>query len=217
VTAYLLETSELACERGGRHLFDGLSVRAEAGTLVRVAGPNGTGKTSLLRILCGLLDPSQGEVRWNGSSIRRLREDYWQELVYIGHLNGVKDDLTVRENLRFALDLAGSRTSQEACDPALTAFGLGGYENTPARFLSQGQRRRIALARLHASAATPLWILDEPFSALDTRGTETLGLLISDHLKRGRIAVLTTHQEVTIAAPRELRIDLAALGAGATQ
>jgi heme exporter protein A len=196
-------------------LFDGLNMQVQGGTLVRVAGPNGTGKTSLLRILCGLLDPSQGEVHWNGSSIRSLREDYWQDLAYVGHLNGVKDDLTVHENLRFALELAGRWTGSADCDAALATFGLAGYEDTLARFLSQGQRRRIALARLQLSLSTPLWILDEPFSALDTRGTETLAALIAEHLARGQIAVLTTHQEVAINAPRELRVDLTAVGAGA--
>lgn len=193
-----------------------MNLRLEAGTLVRVAGPNGTGKTSLLRILCGLLDPTQGEVHWNGRSIRRLREEYWQNLAYVGHLNGVKDDLTVRENLRFSLELAGRPARASECEQALAAFGLAGFEDTAARFLSQGQRRRIALARLQLSAATPLWILDEPFSALDPRGVDTLAELVAQHLARGQIAVLTTHQEVAINAPHELRVDLAAYRASAS-
>src|SRR4249919_1428704 len=99
----MIEGVDLRCERGERLLFSGLSFLAERGTLLRVAGPNGTGKTSLLRIMCGLLEPTSGEVRWHGGNIRRLREEYWKDLVYIGHLNGVKDDLTVRENLRVAV------------------------------------------------------------------------------------------------------------------
>lgn len=187
-----------------------MNLRLEAGSLVRVAGPNGTGKTSLLRILCGLLDPTQGDVHWNGRSIRRLREEYWQNLAYVGHLNGVKDDLTVMENLRFSLELAARPASASECEQALAAFGLAGFEDTAARFLSQGQRRRIALARLQLSTATPLWILDEPFSALDPRGVDTLAELVAQHLARGQIAVLTTHQEVAIKAPHEVRVDLAA-------
>jgi heme exporter protein A len=165
----MIEAVDLRCERGERLLFSGLSFSAERGTLLRIAGPNGTGKTSLLRIMCALLEPTAGEVRWKGGNIRRLREDYWKDLVYLGHLNGVKDDLTVRENLRIAVGLGGRRATEGDLARALDAVGLAGFEDSMARFLSQGQRRRVALARLYVSAAVPLWILDEPFTALDTR------------------------------------------------
>ena len=204
----MIEAVDLRCERGERLLFSGLSFSAEPGTLLRIAGPNGTGKTSLLRIMCALLEPTAGEVRWNGGNIRRLREDYWKDLVYIGHLNGVKDDLTVRENLRIAVGLGGRLATEGDLARALDAVGLAGFEDSMARFLSQGQRRRVALARLYVSAAVPLWILDEPFTALDTRGVAALSDLIAGHVGGGGTVVLTTHQEVPVYAARRKRVDL---------
>lgn len=204
----MLEVSGLACERGERRLFDALSFSVAAGTLLRVAGPNGTGKTSLLRILCGLLEPNAGDIRWKGEAIRSLREEYWKDLVYVGHLNGVKDDLTVRENLRVTVRIGGRIVDDAALDRALDAVGLAGFETSLARHLSQGQRRRVALARLYVSQSVPLWILDEPFTALDVRGVANLSALIATHLEGGGTVVLTTHQEVPVAAERRHRIDL---------
>jgi heme exporter protein A len=203
----MLETLDLECVRGERLLFSGLSLSAGSGTCLRIAGENGAGKTSLLRILCGLLTPTAGEVRWNGQGIRTLREEFWQDLAYVGHLNGVKNDLTAIENVRFATALGGRRSTDERAVAALRALGLAGFEATQARFLSQGQRRRIALARLFLAESAPLWILDEPFTALDVRGVQALSDLIGAQLARGGIVVLTTHQEVALPG-RVQRVDL---------
>jgi heme exporter protein A len=204
----MLEALDLECTRGERVLFSGLAVRIEPGTLLRVAGPNGTGKTSLLRLLCGLLQPTHGEIRWRGEGIRSLREEYWRELAYVGHLNGVKDDLTAAENLRASAGIAGLEADEGALRGALDAVGLAGFEDSLTRSLSQGQKRRIALARLFLSGGVPLWILDEPFTALDARGVAALGTLLARHLAGGNIVVFTTHQEVPIDAERTETIEL---------
>jgi len=205
----MLETIDLECQRGERLLFTGLAVSVDAGTCLHVAGENGAGKTSLQRILCGLLAPTQGEVRWGGRDIRRLREDYWQQLAYVGHLNGVKDDLTALENVRFAAALAGHPSGEDLARHALEAVGLAGFEGSQARFLSQGQRRRIALARLYLAREAKLWVLDEPFTALDVRGVASLATLIGEQLERGGIVVLTTHQDVPVPG-RVQRLELRA-------
>ncbi len=205
----MLETIALECTRGERQLFTGLSARVEAGTCLHVAGENGAGKTSLLRILCGLLVPTAGAVHWGGHDIRKLREEYWQLLSYVGHLNGVKDDLTALENVRFAAALAGHPAEEAGARQALASVGLAGFELSQARFLSQGQRRRIALARLFLAQDARLWILDEPFTALDVRGVVALSTLIGEQLQRGGIVVLTTHQEVPLPG-RVQRLDLTA-------
>lgn len=210
----MLETIDLECTRGERLLFSALAFAVESGCCLHVAGENGAGKTSLLRILCGLLTPTHGEVRWGGQGIRRLREDYWQLLAYVGHLNGVKDDLTALENVRFAAALAGHPAEAEGARQALGAVGLAGFESAQARFLSQGQRRRIALARLFLARQAKLWILDEPFTALDVRGVAALSTLIGEQLERGGIVVLTTHQDVPLPG-RVRRLDLQAQAAHA--
>lgn len=203
----MLETHDLECQRGDRLLFTRLALRAEAGTCLHVAGQNGSGKTSLLRILCGLMAPSAGVVRWNGEDVRRLREAYWEELAYVGHLNGVKDDLTASENVHISAAIAGWPADDATVRDALRAFGLAGFEDRPARTLSQGQRRRVALARLRCASATRLWILDEPFTALDTHGVSALTELIGAHVARQGTVVLTTHQDVALPG-RVDRLDL---------
>jgi heme exporter protein A len=197
----VLEGADLECERGGRTLFRALSLSLAPGEVLRVAGENGSGKTSLLRILCGLLAPSRGEVRWNGAPIAALREDYSRALVYLGHAPAVKGDLSAAENLSIACTLAGHPARE--VEPALERLGVPA--GTLVRKLSQGQRRRAALARL-ALSAVPLWLLDEPFAALDASGIGVLTSLIDEHRARGGALVLTTHQDIGVAATRVLEL-----------
>ena len=204
----MLEAVNLECVRGDRTLFSDLSFSLNGGVLLRVAGTNGSGKTSLLRILCGLLSPTQGEVRWRGSDIHSLREEYWKEIIYLVHSNAVKDELTATENLMVASTLAGMKVSREQASEALRCFGLAHCEMLPAKVLSQGQRRRVSLARLILSEKLPLWILDEPFIALDTAAVDYMQTLIAQHVARGATVVLTTHQEAPIATATLVTIDL---------
>lgn len=207
MTERALEGRQLACTRGTRRLFEGVDLRLTAGQGLYIAGENGAGKTSLLRILCGLLAPSAGQVLWNGTPLAQQRESWGGDLVYIGHLNGVKEDLSAAENLHFAAALADISASAAQIQRALEAFGLGSRAALPARVLSQGQKRRLALARLMLRADTPLWILDEPFTALDTPGVAVLRAAIEAQLARGGMVVLTTHQEVMLPAA-VLRLEL---------
>ncbi len=204
----MLEARNIEVARGDAVLFTGLDFSLQPGALLRVTGANGSGKTSLLRALCGLLMPAAGEVRWNGANIRVLREEYWKNLAYIGHANALKDDLTAEENLHVNCAMAGLGVSPTRARAALESLGLAGGARLPARALSQGQRRRAALARLAVSAALPLWILDEPFAALDTAAVERVRSLAGEHLARGGMVVLTSHQEAGIAAPSVTDINL---------
>jgi heme exporter protein A len=206
----MLEGTDLECVRGDRTLFRGLNFTLPPGELLRVAGENGSGKTSLLRIVCGLSPPAAGEVHWQGESIRRLREDYWKDLVYVGHANALKDDLTAHENLRIGCAIAGLPVASGETLQALEAFGVRGCADLPARVLSQGQRRRVGLAKLAVSRSRPLWILDEPFTALDKAAVEHLQQLIAGQLAAGGAVMLTTHPEVAIAAAAARRLDLTA-------
>jgi heme exporter protein A len=204
----MLEASQLECARGSRTLFSGVGFSLAPGALLRVTGANGRGKTTLLRALCGLLLPAAGEVRWKGERIRTLREEYWSDLLYVGHANALKDDLTPEENLAFACGIAGRAAPRERIHAALARFGIAGRERLPVRALSQGQRRRAALARLAVGTTQPLWILDEPFAALDAAGSELVQSLAGEHLARGGIVVLTTHQDARITAPSVTDINL---------
>ncbi len=201
-----LEAANLECERGERVLFSGLSFTLPPGNLMLIEGPNGSGKTSLLRILCGLARPTHGEVRWCGSEIGRAHEQFRSELIYLGHNPGVKSDLTPYENLGVTRDLTCSR-KDITLDEALEQVGLAGFEDVPARTLSAGQRRRVALARLLVADAS-LWVLDEPFTALDTRGVMLVERMLSRHLERGGLAVVSTHHPVTVAEVNIVRLEL---------
>lgn len=194
--------------RGRRRLFGGLNFALRGGDLLRVTGANGSGKTSLLRILCGLLSPVCGDVRWHGDNIRSLREEYWQQLLYIGHAHAVKEELTALENLVVSCTLVGVNVSREQALEALSRLGLAGYEALPVKILSRGQQRRVTLSRLFLSEKIPLWILDEPFDALDAGAVDCVRLLIAQHLARGGGVVLTTYQQIQIENPQVQCINL---------
>jgi heme exporter protein A len=199
----MLETTALACERGGLRLFAGLSIALGPGGLLRVRGANGSGKTTLLRALAGLTRPAEGSVRWRGEPIG---DDYRKEMLFLGHAAAVKDEMTVLENLEFAVQLSGSQTRD--CKSALEQLGIARLADLPARYLSQGQRRRAALARLALSADVPLWLLDEPFAALDAEGIAQLSALCAAHLAAGGMLMLTSHQDVPIPSPAPQEIEL---------
>lgn len=203
----MLEADNLECVRGERRLFAALSFRLEAGELLYLQGHNGAGKTSLLRMLIGLLPPESGEIRWRERSIRKQRDEYHAALCYLGHLNAIKEELTPLENLLSGARLAGIPLTEDDALDALEQVGLAGREDLDCKYLSQGQKRRVALARLVVDRR-PLWILDEPFVALDVAAVDWLAGIISGHLQRGGLAVMTTHQPVAIPAGkvRELRI-----------
>jgi heme exporter protein A len=203
-----LQAISLACTRGERQLFNNISFTVTAGDAMRIAGTNGCGKTSLLRMLCGLSFPADGQVHWCGHDIRRAREDFARQLIYLGHANGVKDDLIAWENVAISSILSGHRISRDDAYAALDNLGLGQAADLPTRALSQGQRKRVALARLQFAANAPCWILDEPFTALDQAAVASLCLTLNHHLERGGMLVYTTHQDVVLSARRALTLDL---------
>ena len=203
----MLEVVDLVCERGERRLFQDLSFTLSAGELLYVPGPNGSGKTTLLRTLCGLAMPEAGEVRWKGQNIRRLDEEYHREMAYVGHLNGVKDELTAFENLRVVGRLNGVAASEERALEALRRLELTACAELPGKVLSQGRKRRVALARL-LLAPMALWIMDEPFNALDVKAVGMIQGVLSEHLDNGGMVVLTTHQEVEIISHRARHVHL---------
>jgi len=207
-----LEANALECVRGGRSLFQNLSFALGPGELLEVRGANGSGKTSLLRMLCGLLAPAAGQVLWRGEKINALKEEYLKELAYLGHAGGVKAELSAAENLRIHYGLmVGRRADEEKTVAALERMGLGGSQGLPAKMLSQGQQRRLALARLLISGRM-LWILDEPLTALDSAAVQLVQAVVEEHLDGGGLAVLTTHQPLSVRAGRTAHVHLSPAG-----
>ena len=204
----MLQVCQIECTRGNRRLFHDLSFRLEAKQALRVGGENGSGKTSLLRMLAGLSPVEAGEILWNDGPIAALGEDYRRNLAFLGHSNGLKDDLTAVENLRYALALAGMDAKDAALRAALDAQGLASVADLPARLLSQGQKRRVALCRLGFSADKPLWVLDEPFAALDAASIARVAGVVIAHLRAGGMAIFTTHQEVELTGVQVCPLEL---------
>ena len=204
----MLEVSDLKCVRGERQLFSGVGFRLEGGKLLYLRGANGAGKTSLLRILCGLSPAEAGQILWNGVEVRELGDAYRHDLFYLGHHNALQEALTVNQNLAFYAALAGMVASAADTSHALTRLGLHACQTRMVRHLSQGQKRRVALSRLMLNRAR-LWILDEPFVALDQAAIALLADLVATHLRNGGLAVLTSHQQVEIPGAQTQVLELA--------
>ncbi|NNM81394.1 MAG: cytochrome c biogenesis heme-transporting ATPase CcmA [Burkholderiales bacterium] len=202
----MLEATELACMRGDRILFTDVGFRLAPGEFLHVRGPNGSGKSSLLRMLSGLLLPEAGTVTWQGRNIKN-NEEYHRALIYLGHLNGIKEELSAMENLKITCGLAGFDVEEKDALDAFERIGLFGREHLPTKVLSQGQRRRVMLSRLLV-AQTPLWILDEPIVALDTDAIGLMRSLFELHLENGGMLIMTTHQELELSAGiyKEIRL-----------
>lgn len=201
----MLQADNLTCIREDRILFEQLNCQFNAGDIVQIAGPNGAGKTSLLRILAGLSQPYEGCVKYKNTPLADNVEQYNQNLTYIGHLTGVKGEMTAQENLSFYLSMQGQ--NPETAEETLEKVNLLGFEDALASHLSAGQHRRIALARLW-QCQKPVWILDEPFTAIDKQGVKNLEQLFVEHAEQGGCVILTTHQDLAIDPQRLKTISL---------
>jgi heme exporter protein A len=204
-----LSFNQLGCSKGGRVLFKDIHCALGAGKWLYVAGANGVGKTSLLRMVCGLATVDTGEICWNGTPIQAQPDTYRQALCYLGHLNALQESMTVNENLAFMAALGGFTLDEAHARAVLTRLGVGGRGAQLVRHLSQGQKRRVSLCRLLLRQAQ-LWVLDEPFVAMDEAGVQLLADLIATHLSTGGMAVVTSHQQVPIGAFPAQRLELSA-------
>ncbi len=193
----------VACERGERLLFDALDLEVAAGSIVWLRGANGRGKTTLLRTMAGLSQPAAGRIERRGAAAS------WP-CFYLAHANALKDDLTAAESLRFLLRLGGAEPGDGSVDAALARVGMASRRHAPVRTLSQGQRRRVALARLAAATGPALWLLDEPYDALDDGGVAILDGILAEHAGRGGIVVLTSHLPLRVASPVPVEVQLGA-------
>ena len=203
MSAPLLSAEGLACVRGGRLVFEGVSFALAPGGALLLRGPNGAGKSSLLRLLAGFLRPSAGALWWDGKPALAEAAEHRARLHLIGHSNAIKGALTVRENLRFAVAIAGAEAA--FLERALAGFELTALGDVPAAYLSAGQQRRLALARLLA-AARPLWLLDEPDAGLDAASRAHLTRAVAAHRVDGGIAVIATHRDLGLEAPQVLEL-----------
>jgi len=192
-TLLQLEISDLSCERQDRLLFENLSFLAQAGQLIRIHGNNGSGKSSLLKLITGLLKPTSGSIHWNKQPISQISSQYNQALTYIGHKPAIKSELTVTQNIKHLLSFKQHQVELTQIKQALSALSLDLYEDVEAGFLSEGQQRRIALARLWLEDSQ-LWVLDEPYTALDKDAVKLVNSIIENFLQAGNIVILTSHQ-----------------------
>ncbi|WP_423839713.1 cytochrome c biogenesis heme-transporting ATPase CcmA [Vibrio mytili] len=203
----MLEVSHLTAIRDERVLFENLEFNIKPGELVQIEGRNGTGKTTLLRIITGIGDREEGFIKWKGEKIEKSRDIFHQDLLFLGHQTGIKRELTALENLRFYQSIQNNSASDEEIFSALTQVGLAGREEVPVAKLSAGQQRRVALARLWLSKQI-LWILDEPLTAIDKQGVKVLETLFMRHVDNGGIVILTTHQDMFAVSPKLRKIKL---------
>ena len=193
----MLEARAITCVRGERELFSNLSLQLSPGECLHIRGENGVGKTSLLRLLSGLASPESGEVFWNGIAIKQEASEYHSKLLFLGHRDALKEDLTALENLLMYAAIDDLQIPAEEALASLWKFGLKGREDLPVHYLSAGQKKRVLMARMLTRRAQ-VWILDEPFNALDTQAGYELQSLIGSHLASGGLVVLTSHQPLAI-------------------